>query len=266
METRKSFGRKSVFSFIHFQNSGPKLLEMLYNGEVEGCLICWEYGKLFDIINWYMEQWLAQWEYGAIKDLMGRERFGKGIHMKFQSIEKMHDGKFIHRYDISYQTEDGNKKIYEMISRDPDVRNLDDLRKKMPDAVVLIIHDEGGERLLLNREFRLAIGDWVYNFPAGLIDAGEMPEESARRELKEETGLDLLEIKEQLALSYSAVGFANETNVCLVGTAGGVFQKSHSSAEEIEAGWFTKAEVRELLRTEPFAARTQAYCYLWSKM
>ena len=26
-----------------------------------------------------------------------------------------------------------------------------------------------------------------------------------------------------------------------------------------------KEEVRELLRTKPFAARTQAYCYLWSR-
>ena len=38
-----------------------------------------------------------------------------------------------------------------------------------------------------------------------------------------------------------------------------------SEEEEIEPGWYTKAEVRELLRSEPFAARTQAFCYAWSR-
>lgn len=184
--------------------------------------------------------------------------------MKFQSIEKKQEGNFIHRYDITYRTEGGREKVYEMISRDPSVETLSDLRKEEPDAVVLIIHDESGERLLLNREFRLALGAWVYNFPAGLIDAGETPEQSAARELREETGLHLVRITDTLPLSYSAVGFSNETNVCIVGTAAGTFRDSSSDVEEIQAAWFTKQEVRELLRTEPFAARTQAYCYLWS--
>ena len=58
---------------------------------------------------------------------------------------------------------------------------------------------------------------------------------------------------------------SNEKNVCCVGKAGGSFSKSSSTLEEIEPGWYTKEEVRKLLKTEPFAARTQAYCYLWSR-
>lgn len=185
--------------------------------------------------------------------------------MKFQSIQKIHDGNFIHRYDITYETEKGQEKVYEMISRDPAIETLEDLQKKKADAVVLILHDASGEKLLLNREFRLALGAWVYNFPAGLMEPGEKPEESARRELKEETGLDLVTIHDILPLSYSAVGFANETNLCLVGTAAGTIQGSDSPVEEIEAGWFSREEVRHLLETELFAARTQSYCYLWSR-
>ncbi len=183
--------------------------------------------------------------------------------MKFQSIKKVHNGAYIHRYDITYKTELGSDKVYEMISRNPNLCSLADLQSEKADAVVLIIHDKNKERILLNREFRLAAGKWVYNFPAGLIEPGETPEESARRELWEETGLELISIHDRMPISYSAVGFANETNICLVGTADGTFRKSNSAVEEIEAGWFTKEEVRELLKTEPFAARTQAYCYLW---
>lgn len=185
--------------------------------------------------------------------------------MRLESIKKILNGKFIHRYDITYRTEDGGTKVYEMISRKGDISSLETLLPKAPDAVVLIMHDESGERILINREFRLATGAWVYNFPAGLIDPGETPEESARRELWEETGLALLEIKDHIAKSYSAVGFSNETNVCIVGVAGGDFRESTSVVEEIEPGWYTKEQVRELLKTEPFAARTQAYCYLWSR-
>jgi ADP-ribose pyrophosphatase len=81
----------------------------------------------------------------------------------------------------------------------------------------------------------------------------------------EETGLELYQIDDFINTSYSAVGFSNETNVCVVGRARGEFKPSTSTVEEIEAGWYTKAEVKELLKTEKFAARTQAFCYLWSK-
>ena len=81
----------------------------------------------------------------------------------------------------------------------------------------------------------------------------------------EETGLSLDRIEEILGESYSAVGFSNEKNLCVVGTASGTFQPSTSTVEEIVAGWYTKEEVQSLLQNAPFAARTQAYCYMWSK-
>lgn len=186
--------------------------------------------------------------------------------MKLNTVTKIHSGKFITRYDLTYTTSDQKTKIYEMISRNPRIETPEELHNHHIDAVVLIMHDQTGEKILLNKEFRLAAGECVYNFPAGLIDPGETPETSARRELKEETGLDLLEITDFIPDSYSAVGFSNEKNVCIVGIAAGTFAPSSSTLEEIEAKWYSKEEIRKLLKTEPFAARTQAYCYLWSKV
>lgn len=37
--------------------------------------------------------------------------------MKFLSIDKINEGKFITRYDLTYETADKNIKVYEMISR-----------------------------------------------------------------------------------------------------------------------------------------------------
>ncbi len=186
--------------------------------------------------------------------------------MKYQGIRKVQEGKYITRYDVDYVTEEGRTKTYEMISRNKNIQTLEDLQNGTPDSVVMVLTDETGERILVNREYRMAMGRWIYNFPAGLIDPGENPEESARRELWEETGLDLVRIDDVLDGSYSAVGFSNERNVTVFGVAAGEFRKSTSDAEEISAGWFTKEEIRRLLKTDMFAARTQAYCYLWSRM
>ena len=45
---------------------------------------------------------------------------------------------------------------------------------------------------------------------------------------------------------------------------GDIIQRCTSDVEEITPGWYTREEMRALLRSEPFAARTQAYCYAWA--
>ena len=184
--------------------------------------------------------------------------------MKYKGVRKILEGKFITRYNVDYVTAEGHEKTYEMISRNPNIQTLEDLQNRKPDSVILILTDESGQRILVSREYRMATARWVYNFPAGLIDPGETPEESAKRELREETGLTLVRIDDTLDNSYGAVGFSNERNVCVFGAAAGEFRKSDSDVEEIVPGWYTKEEMRALLRTEPFAARTQAYCYAWA--
>ena len=174
--------------------------------------------------------------------------------MQYKGIQKVLEGKFITRYNVEYVTAEGHPKTYEIISRNRDIKTLEQLQNHTPDSVVLILTDESGQRLLINREYRMAMAQWIYNFPAGLIDSGETVEDSARRELWDDV----------LDGSYSAVGFANERNTCVFGVAAGTFQKSTSDAEEIVPGWYTRSELKALLRTELFAARTQAYCYAWA--
>ena len=185
--------------------------------------------------------------------------------MKFDGIKKVSDGRFINRYDLYYTTEDDRHKVYEIISRNDNLSTIEDVRNSSTDGVVIVATDEKNERILINKEYRMSVGGYVYNFPAGLIDEGETPEIAARRELKEETGLDLVAIEDKLYDSYSAIGFSNETNVVVIGKAKGRFAPSSSTLEEIQAAWYTRQQIRELLKNQPFAARSQAYCYMWSK-
>lgn len=54
-------------------------------------------------------------------------------------------------------------------------------------AAVVALDEE--RRLCLLRQYRPVIGDWLWEVPAGKIDDGEAPLETARRELAEEAGL-----------------------------------------------------------------------------
>ncbi len=185
--------------------------------------------------------------------------------MEFLEVKKLHEGKFISRYDAQYRLNDGTDKKYEFISRKKNIETLKDMHADSPDAVVIIATDESGEHILVNREYRMAVGEWVYNLPAGIIEPGEDPDSAAVRELKEETGLDLCEIEDHLPLSYSAVGFSNESNVCVIGKARGEFAKSTSAEEEIVPGWYDKKQIKQMLNEHRFTARCQAWCYLWSR-
>ena len=190
---------------------------------------------------------------------------GGGV-LKFLKIEKKEPGKFINRFDVYYEMPDGGTKIYEMISRDRELNTLEDISDKRIEVIVLIMHSADGQKLLLNREYRMACGGYVINFPAGLIEPGESYREAAARELYEETGLHIDEITDEMGISFSAIGFSNEKNISLVGVASGTIQRDHAEPdEEIEPAWYTKEEVAQLLKTERFAARTQAYCYMWCK-
>lgn len=77
-----------------------------------------------------------------------------------------------------------------------------------PGAVAIIgITDEG--KLLLVKQFRKALEKTIYEIPAGKLEPGEEPLESAKRELKEETGYSAKELT-HLVSFYTSPGFADE--------------------------------------------------------
>ena len=50
--------------------------------------------------------------------------------MKFDGVKKVDEGRFISRYDLYYTTEDDKKKVYEIISRNKDIKTLEDIRNE----------------------------------------------------------------------------------------------------------------------------------------
>ena len=98
----------------------------------------------------------------------------------------------------------------------------------------------------------------------GKFEDKESPEDCILRECYEETGLTLTSIHTILPDSFNCVGITNEKSCVILGTAEGEFAKSTSDEEEIECRWYTREEVRRLIREEAFSARVQMFCYFWS--
>ena len=172
--------------------------------------------------------------------------------MQFVDIEKKDGGAYLHRYDLHYIDRTGCPRTYEMVSRDRNIDSLAHLQQHRTDAVVMVLTDAKREHMAL------------YGLPGGLIEPGETPEEAARRELGEETGLRLVAITHVLPPAACTVGIGDERTVCLFGIAEGTFRPSSDPMEEIESGWYTRAQVRALHETDLFGSWALAYSWMFA--
>ncbi|MBV9357161.1 MAG: NUDIX hydrolase [Chloroflexi bacterium] len=77
-----------------------------------------------------------------------------------------------------------------------------------PDGAAIVAVDEQ-QRVLLVRQARPAIGQHLLELPAGVVDPGESPLQTAHRELEEETGYRAEQL-ELLASFYTSPGFCTE--------------------------------------------------------
>ena len=79
-------------------------------------------------------------------------------------------------------------------------------------SVVVLAVDESGStpRVLLERQYRHAAKDYLWELPAGRIDAGEKALHAAQRELLEETGYTAARWRRILNF-YASPGFVAET-------------------------------------------------------
>lgn len=66
-----------------------------------------------------------------------------------------------------------------------------------------------GNNVVLVRQYRPAIGDWIYEVPAGTFMLGEEPDDCALRELQEETGYRAGRLVKMFEM-YTAPGYSTE--------------------------------------------------------
>lgn len=176
--------------------------------------------------------------------------------VKVKNIEKLADTKYLKLYSADYINKKGTLRNWTIASR----KNIEDLNNKFfdngedkPDAVVIIAKHLEDEKLVLIRQFRVPINDYVIELPAGLVDEGENFIETVKRELKEETGLDLVKIDEERTNKkvYVSVGMTDESISLVYCTcSGNPSNENLEDDEDIEVILVSKEEAKELLKNE----------------
>ncbi len=94
---------------------------------------------------------------------------------------------------------------------DGSIGELEMIRHPGASAIVPFVSDPDGEdpQILLIKQYRYAAEQFIYEVPAGRLDAGEAPLACARRELTEETGCTAAHV-EFLFTMFTTPGFTDE--------------------------------------------------------
>jgi len=128
-------------------------------------------------------------------------------------------------------TEDGRKSTREIVER--------------ADCIAVVAADKDG-KILLERQYRQAVGKELLEIPAGGIDAGEDPETATVREMREETGFRPRKVR-KLTGFYSSPGYSTEYLHLYLATG---LVRDPLSAEDtagIEVMWATPAQISEMI-------------------
>ena len=182
--------------------------------------------------------------------------------MELIHFTKVRDGKYLKNYELTYHNKLGNEKKYEIVSR-KELRDASDLGATPSGVSIIATCDD---KLLLLHEFRMGVNRTIYNLCAGMMEPDEDIETCIARELYEETGLKIKEIKKILPPSFSAVAISDITTyIAFVEVYPDTFQDHSSANEQIDAGFYTKEQVEKLLESEPFSSRAQMAAYFFTK-
>jgi ADP-ribose pyrophosphatase len=136
--------------------------------------------------------------------------------------------------------------ITEELARDPDGFEIHRFIVRHPGSAVMLAVDEE-DRMLLVRQFRLPAGKELWELPAGRLDPGESPLESAQRELREETGY-LAKTWTHLVTFWPSPGYVGEKMDIFLArdlTAG---PQNLMDDERIRFEWFSVPQIREMIR------------------
>jgi ADP-ribose pyrophosphatase len=111
-------------------------------------------------------------------------------------------------------------------------------------AVMMPMDDKN--RVLLVRQYRLPARQYLWELPAGRLDAGESVLEAAKRELREETGMKARRWTE-LASFYASPGFLAEKMTIYLAQGLTEGEQEPMEDERIEMKWFKPRELDDLI-------------------
>jgi ADP-ribose pyrophosphatase len=167
--------------------------------------------------------------------------------MKVNAVKKITDCKHLNLFSINYIDRKDYEKQWVFASRSEKSNPLEQDYAK-PDAVVIVPYHTLTKKLVIIKEFRVALGDYQFGFPAGLIDKGESIEQAGQRELFEETGLNLTKVIKKSPAVFSSSGMTDESISLLYVECDGIATNNfNEDSEDIETIMLSESEAKVMV-------------------
>ncbi len=172
---------------------------------------------------------------------------------EIKTIKELATTKFLNMYDVDYVNKIGNSKKWTSVSRVSlkEYENRLLTHNTTTDAVLIAPYHIEKEKLVLVKQYRVPLNHYIYEIPAGLVDNNEDIENCVKRELLEETGLELVEIKKVFKNIYLSPGITDECASLVFCTCKGDISYDHlQEDEDLTIHMYSQDEIDDIIKNE----------------
>lgn len=184
---------------------------------------------------------------------------GESMSNKVSRVKKitpLAETRFLSLYNAEYLNKKGVTRYWTVASR-KDIETLNaqffEGKEEKIDAVIIVSVHRDSKKLVLIKQFRVPLNDYVYELPAGLVDGDEDILKAVERELKEETGLKVVKVNESKTTKglYVSVGMTDESVALVYCLCEGEVSKDYlEDDEDIEVVMVSQEEAKEILEKD----------------
>lgn len=178
---------------------------------------------------------------------------------QIEKVTRETQNPYVNLYHVEGKNRVGKPLNYYVASRAKTIGEMKlKTKKNHPDGVIVYsLYGENHDQVILVRQYRVTIDDYIYEFPAGLVEDGEDYHQAAIREMHEETGLTFQPILADEAYEkpyFTTIGMTDESCASVYGYASGeISRKYMEESEEIEVVLADRKEAARILREEKVA-------------
>lgn len=172
---------------------------------------------------------------------------------RIKNISPLAETQFVGLYDVEYKNKVNEDKHW-MVATRKSKEELEAIysgeKEDEIDAVVIAALHKSTNKIVMIKQFRVPINNYIYELPAGLVDNHENMEHAVSRELKEETGLDLISINKINSMDklYLSPGMTDESVAFVYCTCDGEVSKEFlEDDEEIETYLLSQEDAKEIV-------------------